>query len=85
MIIISILILPIILASPEQERELMRLACTHSGYAFVLDNMNILELQFVLQEKSMDVLSKSCFDSYFSHCIQNISPKDAWNVLLLLN
>eukprot|EP00826_Nyctotherus_ovalis_P048580 TRINITY_DN5739_c0_g1_i14.p1 TRINITY_DN5739_c0_g1~~TRINITY_DN5739_c0_g1_i14.p1 ORF type:complete len:170 (+),score=43.82 TRINITY_DN5739_c0_g1_i14:624-1133(+) len=66
-------------ASPATDAELVLLACSHAAQVFVLDNMDILEWQFVVHGKPMDALTKETFAAYQQQCTKSTSPEQAWS------
>jgi len=78
--LILFLLLGLSLCSLEEDNEFIHLTCTHSANAFLLDNMETLEWQFIIKEKSMETLTKEIFDEYLRVCEKNVSVDEAWKV-----
>ena len=63
-----------------EDLEIIKLVCTHSGNAFVLDNMESIELQATTDKKSIQKLTASYLDQYITNCSAAINVQDALNV-----
>jgi len=68
------------LENSKEDTELVKSACTHASHAFILNNMDSIEIQSNIENQQVKNLIDLHFSAYLSDCLQKSTPQNAWNV-----
>ena len=69
----------------QEDEEIIKLACMHSGQAFMLENMDSIQFQSITEGTSVETLIEGYLKVYTQRCNGKINQSIAWNVIILFH
>ncbi len=64
----------------DEDRELVALACRHAAHAFLLDNIETVELEASAEGTEVQSLVQTHLQRFINSCVRATAPQQALNV-----